>query len=191
MSTCELDRFVIQTPYIKVVKSCSAPRGQGGRKNAQQRSLPKQRNVVRWTFVGQGTSPPSPRLSPSPALPVAQTDRPDSIDSRWGGEEEGGPSFFARRGKTHTGELFQTRGPLLWNTRFFFLFNRKRDRERFCSVLTAIGNSYNRNWMPFLPLEPRLLFVNKNFDEYRSNERVVMYKFAEQVRTNRLKHIRW
>lgn len=25
MSTCELDRFVIQTPYIKVVKSCSAP----------------------------------------------------------------------------------------------------------------------------------------------------------------------
>lgn len=25
MSTCELDRFVIQTPYIKVLKSCSAP----------------------------------------------------------------------------------------------------------------------------------------------------------------------
>ena len=25
MSTCELDRFVIQTSYIKVVKSCSAP----------------------------------------------------------------------------------------------------------------------------------------------------------------------
>lgn len=24
MSTCELDRFVIQTPYIKVLKSCSA-----------------------------------------------------------------------------------------------------------------------------------------------------------------------
>ena len=37
MSTCELDRFVIQTPYIKVVKSCSAPfvdRGRGhGRTN--------------------------------------------------------------------------------------------------------------------------------------------------------------
>lgn len=25
MSTCELDRFVIQTPYIKVLKSCSVP----------------------------------------------------------------------------------------------------------------------------------------------------------------------
>lgn len=25
MSTCELDRFVIQTPYVKVLKSCSAP----------------------------------------------------------------------------------------------------------------------------------------------------------------------
>lgn len=25
MSTCELDRFVIQTPYRKVLKSCSAP----------------------------------------------------------------------------------------------------------------------------------------------------------------------
>lgn len=25
MSTCELDRFVIQTPYVKVLKSCSPP----------------------------------------------------------------------------------------------------------------------------------------------------------------------
>lgn len=31
MSTCELDRFVIQTPYIKVLKSCSALRLWTGR----------------------------------------------------------------------------------------------------------------------------------------------------------------
>lgn len=63
MSTCELDRFVIQTPYIKVVKSCSAPFEDA------------QRSCATANVVGQGTSP----LSVSPASPVAQTDRPDSI----------------------------------------------------------------------------------------------------------------
>lgn len=50
MSTCELDRFVIQTPYIKVVKSCSAPFEDA------------QRSCATANVVGQGTSP-------SPSLP--------------------------------------------------------------------------------------------------------------------------
>lgn len=146
MSTCELDRFVIQTPYIKVVKSCSAPRGQGGEEE-RATTFPSEA-TKRCSLDVCRTGGPLPPPLASPPLPRRLSLKPIDRTRSTRGEErrgEGRPSFFARRGKTHTGELFQTRGPLLWNTRFFFLFNRKRDRERFCSVLTAIGNSYNRN----------------------------------------------
>lgn len=147
MSTCELDRFVIQTPYIKVVKSCSAPRGQGGGGGRTRNNVPFRSNET--LFVGRlSDRGPLPPPLASPPLPRRLSLKPIDRTRSTRGEaarRRGGPSFFARRGKTHAGELFQTRGPLLWNTRFFFLFNRKRDRERFCSVLTAIENSYNRN----------------------------------------------
>ena len=105
----------------------------GGGKNAQQRSLPKQRNVVRWTFVGQGTSPPSPRLSPSPASPVAQTDRPDSIDSRWGGEEEGGGRLSSLAAEKLTPVNFSKRGVHCFGTHVFSsssLVETEREKER-------------------------------------------------------------
>lgn len=73
MSTCELDRFVIQTPYIKVVKSCSAPfvdRGRGhGRTNGRT-------NATRTDGRTDGRALPPSSLTLSlflvPASPVTQ-----------------------------------------------------------------------------------------------------------------------
>lgn len=137
MSTCELDRFVIQTPYIKVVKSCSAPRGQGGGGRTRN-NVPFRSNET--LFVGRlSDRGPLPPPLASPPLPRCLSLKPIDRTRSTRGEaarRRGGPSFFARRGKTHAGELFQTRGPLLWNTRFFFfLFSRNREREREREIL--------------------------------------------------------
>lgn len=131
MSTCELDRFVIQTPYIKVVKSCSAPRGQGGGgKNAQQRSLPKQRNVVRWTFVGQGDLSPLP--SPLPLSRVAcRSNRSTGLDRlavrRGGGRGDRLSSLAAEK---LTPVNFSKRGVHCFGTHVFSSSLIERETER-------------------------------------------------------------
>lgn len=95
MSTCELDRFVIQTPYIKVVKSCSAPFEDA------------QRSCATANVVGQGTSP-------SPSLPrrlsLKPIDRTRSAVS------------LARRRKNSTFHRFRQFPPFLFFSREIILY---------------------------------------------------------------------
>lgn len=92
MSTCELDRFVIQTPYIKVVKSCSGPFADRGPVRTVKRTnkrtdgrVPKRRV---FSFLGprvgcQSAERPlmeGERARERPGLPAAPLSRKNS---RW------------------------------------------------------------------------------------------------------------
>ena len=68
MSTCELDRFVIQTPYIKVVKSCSAPFVDRGRGHGRTNGGGTNATRTDGRTDGRGTLP----LFLVPASPVTQ-----------------------------------------------------------------------------------------------------------------------
>lgn len=84
MSTCELDRFVIQTPYIKVVKSCSAPFVDRATALSTDRDVhdddddraadgPTERtNAGRTDERTDGWTGPLPSLFSIPASPVTQ-----------------------------------------------------------------------------------------------------------------------
>lgn len=77
MSTCELDRFVIQTPYIKVLKSCSAPfvdragidnSDIDGRNERTDRTNERERRWINVNGLFQVCA-----LSPCPACQTAST----------------------------------------------------------------------------------------------------------------------
>lgn len=85
MSTCELDRFVIQTPYIKVVKSCSAPFADARRSER--------------TLLDRAPSLSLPPLISGPRVACRSNRSTDRGRGRRGKEEA---SFLARRGKTPT-----------------------------------------------------------------------------------------
>lgn len=151
MSTCELDRFVIQTPYIKVVKSCSAPRGQGGGGEERATTFPSEA-TKRCSLDVCRTGDLSPLPSPLPLSRVAcRSNRSTGLDRlavrRRGG---GGGRLSSLAAEKLTPVNFSKRGVHCFGTHVFSSSSlveteREKERERFCSVLTAIGNSYNRN----------------------------------------------
>lgn len=152
MSTCELDRFVIQTPYIKVVKSCSAPRGQGGGGEERATTFPSEA-TKRCSLDVCRTGGPLPPPLASPPLPRRLSLKPIDRTRSTRGEaarRRGGGRLSSLAAEKLTPVNFSKRGVHCFGTHVFSSSSlveteREKERERFCSVLTAIGNSYNRN----------------------------------------------
>lgn len=130
MSTCELDRFVIQTPYIKVVKSCSAPRGQGGGEE-RATTFPSEA-TKRCSLDVCRTGDLSPLPSPLPLSRVAcRSNRSTGLDRlavrRRGG---GGGRLSSLAAEKLTPVNFSKRGVHCFGTHVFSSSLIERETER-------------------------------------------------------------